>query len=41
MQENIKIYKIDKKETNYLLKNNKFLLQRLQIFYIFWTNVSE
>ena len=38
MQENIKISKIDKKR-NTLLKNNKSLLKKLQLFYNFQTNV--
>ena len=28
------------KKRNKLLKNSKFLLKRLQMFYIFWTKVS-
>ena len=34
MRENVKISKIDKKRRNKLLKNNKFLLKKLQLFYI-------
>ena len=40
MQKNINISKIDRKR-NKLLKNNKFLLKRLQMTYIFWANVSK
>ena len=40
MQKNIKISKIDKKG-NKLLRVSKFLLKGLQMFYIFWTNVSK
>ena len=42
MRENIKISKIDKKKRNKLLKNKiKFLLKKLNLFYIFLTNASK
>ena len=41
MQKTTKISKIDEKR-NKLLKNNKFLNYKfLQMFYIFWVNVSK
>ena len=39
MQEKVKISEVDK--TRKTIRKNKFLLKRLQLFYIFWTNVSE
>ena len=39
MQEKVKISEVDK--TRKTIRKNKFLLKRLQMFYIFWTNVSE
>ena len=43
MQENIKIFIINKikKETFKLFKKKKFLLKKLQLFYIFQMNVSK
>ena len=35
---NVKISKIDKKQSK---KYNKFLLKRLQMFYIFWANILK
>ena len=40
MQENNKISKIVEKEINYE-KNDKFLIKKLQLFYIFRANVSK
>ena len=40
MQENNKISKIVKKEINYE-KNDKFLIKKLQLFYIFRAKVSR
>ena len=40
MWKNFKIFEIPKKK-NKLLKMNKFILKRLQMFYIFWTDVLK
>ena len=40
MWKNFKIFEIHKKK-NKLLKMNKFILKRLQMFYIFWTDVLK
>ena len=40
MRKNVKLPEIDKKR-NKLSKKDKFLLKRLQIFYMFWTNTSK
>ena len=39
MRENINISKIDKKQQ--LKNNNKVLLKKMQLFYIFQTNASK
>ena len=39
MRENINIPKIDKKQQ--LKNNNKVLLKKMQLFYIFQTNASK
>ena len=41
MPENVKISKINKKRNEQLTKNKIKILKRLQMFYIFWTNVSK
>ena len=40
MRENIKISRTDKKR-NKLLKKSKIFNKKMQLFYIFWTNVSK